>query len=81
MEQPLPLNLSIPYFDNSLRHRLTKLKDFMNSYINIDREIFNLQQRHAIESLTSTSNKKFFSSHIVNIFTFTFSIISIITIK
>ena len=59
-EQPLPLNLSIPHFDNSLRHRLTKLKDFMNSYINNDKEIFDLQQRHAIESLTFTSNKNFF---------------------
>ena len=79
-EQPLPLNLSIPHFDNSLRHRLTKLKDFMNSYINNDKEIFDLQQRHAIESITFTSNKNFFSSHIVNIFMFTSSIISIITI-
>ena len=33
-EQPLLLNLSIPHFDNSLRHRLTKLVDYMNSYIN-----------------------------------------------
>ena len=79
-EQPLPLNLSIPHFDNSLRHRLTKLKDFINSYINNDNEIFYLQQRHAIESLTFTSTKNFFSSHIVNIFMFTSSIISIITI-
>ena len=79
-EQPLPRNLSIPHFDNSLRHRLTKLKDFMNSYINNDKEIFDLQQRHAIESLTFTSNKKIFSSHIVNIFMSTSSIISIITI-
>ena len=78
-EQPLPLNLSIPHFDNSLRHRLTKLKDFITNYINNDKEIFDLQQRHAIESLTS-SNKNFFSSHIVNIFTFTSSVISIITI-
>ena len=77
-EQPLPLNLSIPHFDSSLRHGLTKLKDFMNHYINNDKEIFNLQQRHAVESLTS--NKNFFSSHIVNIFMFTSSIISIITI-
>ena len=75
-EQPLPLNLSIPHLDNSLRHRLTKLKDFMTSYINNDKEIFDLQQGHAIESLTS-SNKNFFSSHIVNIFTFTSSVISI----
>ena len=78
-EQPLPLNLSIPYFYNSLRHRPTKLKDFMNSYIN-DKENFNLQQRHAIETNTFTSNKNFFSTHIVNIFMFTSSIISIITI-
>ena len=76
-EQPLPLNLSIPHFDNSLRHRPTKLKDFMTNYIKNDKEIFDLQQRHAIESLTS-SNKNFFSSHIVNIFMFTSSIISII---
>ena len=31
-EQPLPLNLNIPHFDNSLRHRPTKLKDFMTNY-------------------------------------------------
>ena len=78
-KQPLSLNLSIPHFDNSLRHRPTKLKDFITSYINIDKEIFDLQQGHAIESLAS-SNKNFFSSHIVNIFTFTSSVISIITI-
>ena len=54
------------------------MKDFINHYINNDKEIFNLQQRHAVESLTS--NKNFFSSHIVNIFTFTSSIIPIITI-
>ena len=57
-EQPLPLNLSIPHFDNSLRCRPTKLKDFMSSYIN-DKEIFDLQQRHATESNTFTSNKFF----------------------
>ena len=33
-EQPLPLNLSIPSFDSSLIHALTKLKDFTNNYIN-----------------------------------------------
>ena len=48
-EQLLPLNLSIPHFDNSLRHRLTKLKDFITNYINNDKEIFDLQQRHAIK--------------------------------
>ena len=54
------------------------MKDFITNYINNDKEIFDLHKRHAIESLTS-SNKNFFSSHIINIFTFTFSIISIIT--
>ena len=52
-EQPLPLNLSILHFDSSLRHRPTKLKDIMNRYINNDKGIFDLQQRHAVESLTS----------------------------
>ena len=79
-EQPLPLNLSIPHFDNSLRHRLTKLKDFINGYINNDKEFFLFAARHTIESLTFTSKKSFFSSHIVNIFMFTSSIISIIII-
>ena len=78
-EQPLPLHLSIPHFDNSLRYRLTKLKDYMNNYIN-DKEIFDLQQRHAIESDTFTSNKNFFSNHNVNIFMLTSSTISIIKI-
>ena len=78
-EQPFPLNLSIPHLNNSLRHRPTKLKDFMTNYINNDIESFYLQQRHAIESHTLSSNKTFFSSHIVNIFMFTSSIISIIT--
>ena len=32
-EQPLPLNLSIPSFDNSLIHAPTKLKYFMKSLI------------------------------------------------
>ena len=30
-EQPLTLNPSIPHFENSLRHRLTKLKDFITN--------------------------------------------------
>ena len=74
-EQTLPLNLS--NFESSLRHASTKLKDFMDDYIN-NKEIFDLQQRHAVE--TFKSSKNFFSSYIVNIFMFTSSIISIITI-
>ena len=44
-----------------------------------DKEFFELQQRHAAESLNK-SNKNFFSSYIVDIFVFTSSIISIISI-
>ena len=44
------------------------------------REIFDLQQKYTIGSLTFTSNKNFFSNYIINIFMLTSSIISIITI-
>ena len=77
-EQPLPLNLSVSTFDTSLRHALTKFKDFMKDYIK-DKEIFELQQGHAVESLNKSS-KNFFSNYIVDIFMFTSSIISIISI-
>ena len=77
-EQPLPLNLSMANFDSSLRHAPTKLKDFMNNYIQ-SKESFDLQQRHAVES-SNKANKNFFSNYIVNIFVFTSSIISIISI-
>ena len=69
-DQTLPLNLS--KFDSSLRHAPTKLKDFMHDYVN-NKEIFDLQQRHAVESFKPSKN--FFSSYIVNIFTFTSSIL------
>ena len=75
-EQTLPLNLS--NFDSSLRHALTKLKDFMHDYYINNKEIFDLQQRHAVESFKSSKN--FCPSYIVNIFTFASSILSIITI-
>ena len=51
----------------------------MNDYIeNI--KFFDLQQRHVVESSSNKSNKNFFSNYIVNIFMFTSSIISIISI-
>ena len=76
-EQLLPLNLSRPGFDNSMMHALTKMKDFINNYIN-NKEIFHLQQRHAVAEFKS--NKNFFSNYIVDIFMFMSSIISIISI-
>ena len=51
-EQSLPIYLNIPHYDNSLSYRPTKLKDFMINYVNNNnnKEIFDLQQRHAMES-------------------------------
>ena len=69
-EQTLPLNLS--NFDISLRHALTKFKDFMDNYIN-NKEIFDLQQRHAVESFKSSKisfqlHCEYFHIHIFNTF-------------
>ena len=50
----------------------------MDDYIK-GKEIFDLQQRHAVES-SNKSNKNFFSNYIVDISVFTSSIISIISI-
>ena len=35
-EQPLPIHLNIPHYDNSLSYRPTKLKGFMTNYVNND---------------------------------------------
>ena len=65
-----------PNFDKSLLHASTNLKDFINRYIK-RKEIFDLQERH--ES-TSNTNKNFFSNnHIMDIFVFVSSIISLIS--
>ena len=79
-EQPLTVHLNIPDYDNSLNYRPTRLRHFMTNYVNNKKEIFDLQLRHAMESHTFLSSKNFFFNQIVNIFTFTSSIISIITI-
>ena len=79
-EQLLPINLSIPDFDNSLQYAPTTLNNFMHDYAN-NKEIFDLKERHVstVESLNN-SNKNFFSNnYIVDIFMFTSSIISLIS--
>ena len=79
-EQPLPIHLNIPHYDNSLTNRPSKLKEFLNNYLQgtNDKEIFDLQKK-AYNTHTFTL-QKFFLNQTVNIFTFTSSIISIITI-
>ena len=79
-KQPLPIHLNIQHYDNSLTNRPSKLKDFLDNYIQStdDKEIFDLQKRHTTH--TFSPYKNFFVNQIVNIFTFTSSIISIITI-
>ena len=79
-EQALPINLTFPVFDSSLKDAPTHLKNIMRNYAK-HKEIFDFEQRHvsAAESLNN-SNKNFFSNnYIVDIFTFTFSIISLIS--
>ena len=82
-QQPLPINLSVPNFDSSLLHAPTNLKSFMHDYIK-NKEIFDLKERHVstVESLNNyNTNKTFFSNnYIVDIFMFTSSIISLISI-
>ena len=79
-EQPLPVYLNKSCYDTSLSNRLTKLKEFIHNYIQCgnDKEIYELQKRHT--RYTFSPNKNFFLNKSVNIFTFTSSIISIITI-
>ena len=46
-EQPLSIHLNIPHYDNSLTNRPSKLKEFLDNYIQgtDDKEIFDLQKR------------------------------------
>ena len=73
-EQPLPIHLNIPHYDNSLTNRPTKLKEFLDNYIQgtNDKEIFDLPKRHTTHTLSPYKN--FFLNQIVNIFPFTSSI-------
>ena len=76
-EQPLPINFSIPDFERSLLHAPTTLKTFVQDYAK-SKEIFVLKERHV--SRTLNSSKNFFSNnHIVDIFMFASSVISLIS--
>ena len=79
-EQALPIYLNILHYDTSLSDRPGKLKEFIHNYIQStnNKEMFELQKRHT--RYTFSPYKNFFLNKIVHIFTFTSSIISIITI-
>ena len=76
----MPVYLNISHYDISLTSRPSKLKEFVHNYIQCtnNQEIFDLQKRHTTYTLSPYKN--FFLNQIVNIFTFTSSIISVITI-
>ena len=79
-EPPLPINLTSPAFDSSLKDAPTGLKSFICSYA-MNKEIFDFEQRHVSTAESSNnSNKNFFSNnYIVDIFIFTSLIISLIS--
>ena len=79
-EQLIPIYQNILHSDNSLTNRPNKLKEFLDNYIHStnDKDIFDLQKRHTTHTFSPCKN--FFLNQIVNIFMFTSSIISIITI-
>ena len=74
-EQILPINLNISGCDKTPLHAYTNLKDFINSYT-MKKEIFDLQERQ--ESTILNTSKHFFSNnHVMDIFVFVSSIISL----
>ena len=78
-EQPLPIYLNISHYDNSLSDRPGTLKEFIHNYMQStnSKEIFESQKGHI--RYTFLPYKNFFLNKIVSIFTYTSSIISIIT--
>ena len=81
-EQILPIHLNVSCFDSSLYSRPGRLKDFVYNHMQDSngQEIFDSQKRHVVYAHASLPYKNFFSNKMVNIFTFTSSIISMITI-
>ena len=53
-EQPLPIHLNIPHYDNSQTNRPSKMKEFLDHYLqnSNDKEIFDLQKRHTTHTFT-----------------------------
>ena len=77
-EITLPVFLNKSKFDETLLSALLMLKEYIAQY-KIDKEIFDLKERHDIDELENEfTNKNFFNSKIVKIFKFVIAIISII---
>ena len=74
-EQILLVNLNISGFDKTLLHAPTNLKAFINSHT-VRKENFDLQERHGTPIL-NTSKNFFSNNHIMDIFMFISSIISL----
>ena len=83
---PIHINVTGTNFDSLLYSRPSRLRDFIYKHIQDNsQEIFDLQKGHTPHTSlpythTSLPYKKFFLNAIGNIFTFTSSIISMITI-
>ena len=75
---PIHINVSSINFDTSLHTRPSRHKDYIYKHMQDTQEIFDLQKGHTLH--TSLPYKNFFSNTIVNIFTFTSSVVSMITI-
>ena len=58
-EQPLPIHLNIPHYDNPLSNRPSKMKEFLNNYIQStnDKEILECKRgiQHTHFHLTKIS--------------------------
>ena len=74
-EQILPINLNTSGFRKTLLHVDTTLKGFINIYTK-KKEIFDLQEMHET-TIVNTSKNFFSNNHIVDIFVFISSIISL----
>ena len=77
-EITLPVFLNSSKFDESLLSAPLTLKEYIAQH-KLDKEIFELKERHDIDELENKfTNKNFFNSKIVKIFKFMVAIISII---
>ena len=72
-EQPLPIDLTFPVFDSSLKDAPMKLKCFMHNCAKHKKKI-DFEQRHVstIESSHNSSKNVFSNNYIVDVFMFTF---------